>query len=269
VGTESTAILTYNVNDSGWTDELTEFHESQAGEQHYIDKASRRHALSCLTRFCSNPRPVIMDIGCSSGFMVRDIHQAMPEAYVIGADYVRVPLEKLAVQYPDIPFLQIDITNCPLPEASLDAAVLLNVLEHIEDHETAARSVFHLLKPGGIAVIELPAGPHLYDVYDKQLMHFRRYTLPQVCNLLKGAGFTIEAASHLGFFLYPPFAMVKMRNKRYLSQPDEEQRKIVARSIQMIKSNALMDLIMRIEDAGRYKVPYPVGIRCLAVGRKP
>src|SRR5260221_7588951 len=76
---EATPVLAYNIQASGWTDELTAFHESQAGDQHYIDKASRKNALDCLRRFCATPKPIIMDIGCSSGFMVRDIHQAMPE----------------------------------------------------------------------------------------------------------------------------------------------------------------------------------------------
>ena len=43
----------------------------------------------------------------------------------------------------------------------LGAVVLLNVLEHIQDHEGALRQLYRILKPGGVVIIEVPAGPHL------------------------------------------------------------------------------------------------------------
>ena len=43
--------------------------------------------------------------------------------------------------------------------------MLLNVLEHIDDHSSAIAQVARVLKPGGVAVVEVPAGPHLYDTY--------------------------------------------------------------------------------------------------------
>jgi hypothetical protein len=44
---------------------------------------------------------------------------------------------------------------------------------------------------------------------------------------------------------------------------------IVEGSINIARGNPMMDVIMSVEEALRYKVPYPVGIRCVAVGRKP
>src|SRR5262249_26068955 len=35
-------VLTYTVGQSGWTDDLTTFHEAHAGSEHFIDRASRR-----------------------------------------------------------------------------------------------------------------------------------------------------------------------------------------------------------------------------------
>jgi ubiquinone/menaquinone biosynthesis C-methylase UbiE len=269
VGQRLEPVLSYTVTESGWTDGLTHFHESLAGDQHYIDIASRGNSLSRLRKWVKGERPVIMDIGCSSGFLLRDIKKQFPHAQVVGADYVPAPLHKLAKVHPDWPLIQFDLTTSPLPDACLDAASLANVLEHIGDDAMAVKQVYRMLRPGGVAVIEVPAGPHLFDVYDKQLMHFRRYSQKSLNELLAGAGFEVHDESHIGFFVYPAFAMIKKRNKKYLSLPDEEQLQIVEGSINIARGNPMMDVIMSVEEALRYKVPYPFGIRCVAVGRKP
>ena len=268
VGEKLESVLSYAINDSGWTDELTDFHETSAGEFHYIDIASRRNALSRLRKWVGSGHPVIMDIGCSSGFLLRDIREAFPQAQIVGADYVAGPLRKLARSHPDWPLIQFDLTTCPLPDECLDAAVFLNVFEHIGDDALAVRQLHRMLKRGGVAVIEVPAGPELYDVYDKQLMHFRRYELTGLKTLLSNAGFEVHDASHIGFILYPAFALTKIRNRKYLDLPDREQRKIVERNISFARENPVMDFIMSAEAALRYRVPFPRGIRCVAVARK-
>ena len=115
------------------------------------------------------------------------------------------PLAALALSMPDVPLLQFDLTTCPLPGESLDAVVLLNVLEHIPDDTAALRQIYRVLKPGGIAVIEASTGPHSYDVYDKLLLHCRRYALAGLRNLATSVGFRIVEQSHLGCFVYPGF----------------------------------------------------------------
>ena len=270
IGPKLEPVLSYAVtDDSGWTDGLTDFHESLAGDRHYIDVASRRNSLSRLRTWVKVDRPVIMDIGCSSGFLLRDIRAAFPDARVVGADYVPAPLHKLARAHPDWPLIQLDLTTSPLPDACLDAASLSNVLEHIGDDALAMRQVFRMLRPGGVAVIEVPAGPTLFDVYDKQLMHFRRYNRKGLHHVLAGAGFEVHDESYIGFLVYPPFALIKKRNKRYLSLPDEEQLQIVEGSISIASENPIMNAIMSVEGLLRYRLPFPFGIRCVAVGRKP
>jgi len=256
-------ILSYAGASSGWTDELTEFHETTAGSSHFIDRASRRHALEQLGKHVKGASPVVLDVGCSSGFMLRLIRESLPHVSVIGSDVVRGPLEQLAADIMDVPLLQFDLLSCPLPDNSIDAVVLLNVLEHIQDDAAAVRQVYRILKPGGIAVIEVPAGPHLYDVYDELLLHCRRYSLTALRSLVKNVGFQIAEQSHLGFLVYPGFWLVKQRNKRFLSQENALQQRIVEQNIRDTGSSRLLNAIMRIElGLGRW-LSYPFGIRCL------
>ena len=48
---KSTRVLAYEVGESGWSDELTELHESATESgAHFIDVASRDHAVNELKR---------------------------------------------------------------------------------------------------------------------------------------------------------------------------------------------------------------------------
>ena len=181
---------------------------------------------------------------------------------------MRGPLEVLARRRPDLPLLQFDLVQCPLPDNSVDVVVLLNVLEHIEDHAGAVRQVQRILKPGGAAVIEVPAGPHLFDVYDKVLMHYRRYELSELRHLLERAGLSVVHASHLGAFLYPGFWYVKRKNKRYLAATEAVQQEVVAGAIRKTGRNRLFDAVMCLEAGLRHWMSFPFGIRCLATAVK-
>jgi SAM-dependent methyltransferase len=262
------AVLPYETGDSGWTDDLTAFHEEKAGADHFIDLASRKYALGQLERFTSAPAPVILEVGCSSGFLLRLLRERMPAAFLIGSDYVAGPLLHLAQEMSDIPLLQFDLSRCPLPEKSIDAVILLNVLEHIPDDAAAMAQVHRILKPGGIAIIEVPAGPHLFDIYDQLLMHCRRYSLASLKNLAQNATLRIISYSHLGCFLYPGFWWAKQHHKKFTSKEAFDKRQIVAQNISKTKNSRLLTALMHLEIALGKWISYPFGIRCLMTCRR-
>lgn len=265
VGNEFTKVLQYSINTLGWNDDLTFFHEESAGDQHFIDRASRDHAIQQLKKNLHNKNnPSILEIGCSSGFMLQRIVKAFPHATVMGSDVVSEPLHKLAETLPNVPLFRFDLLHCPLPDNSIDAIVILNVLEHIENDGAALQQIHRILKPGGVVIIEVPAGPHLFDAYDKVLMHYRRYTLEGLCNLAKEQGFQIAKKSHLGCFLYPGFRFVKKRNQRLLTESNNIQQKMVEKNIRDTGESKLFHAIMQTELLLGKIIAYPFGIRCLA-----
>src|SRR5262245_50973168 len=80
VGDSRCRVLSFKVGESGWSDELTAFHDDTAGADHFIDIASRRHALAAIQRHVAAPTPVILEVGCSSGHFLRLLRTAMPDA---------------------------------------------------------------------------------------------------------------------------------------------------------------------------------------------
>jgi SAM-dependent methyltransferase len=260
-------VLEYGRNLDGWTDDLTDLHERTAGDTHPIDRASRHDALAQLRSRLQTPSPVVLEVGCSSGYLMRELVEALPGATIIGADVVSAPLQRLSRDLPGIPLLRFDLQTCPLPTASVDAVVMLNVFEHIADDGAAARQVHRILKPGGVAVIEVPAGPHLFDDYDRALKHFRRYRMRDLVAMLQQAGFRVVRQSHLGFLIYPPFAWSKRRNRRQI-RADAALHEHVSDQVSRTGSSRVMDLMLRIEGALGQLVRYPTGIRCLVVGER-
>src|SRR5262245_33508316 len=130
VGDSAAAVLSYDGGQGGWSDGLTRMHEDAAGADHPIDRLSRDSTLAALRRHVEALDPVVLEVGCSSGYLLRDLQQSWPAATVIGSDFVKEPLERLAARTVGIPLLQFDLVRCPLPAACIDAVVLLNVLEH-------------------------------------------------------------------------------------------------------------------------------------------
>ena len=129
--------------------------------------------------------------------------------------------------------------------------------------------VYRALKPGGIAIIEVPAGPHLFDAYDSELKHFRRYTLSSLCDLAKKAHLKVVEKSHLGCLMYPGFKWIKKRNRRLVSADERAKQSLIEKNIQMSGSGLFLKAVMKFELALGKLMSYPFGIRCLLTCVKP
>jgi SAM-dependent methyltransferase len=92
------------------------------------------------------------------------------------------------------------------PGESFDAAVMVNVLEHIEhDVEELIRLRGILSDKGGHLCILVPARQELYSKLDTHFGHFRRYDRPLLRSALEAAGFEIESLFYfnlVGYFAW-------------------------------------------------------------------
>ncbi|MDM8542677.1 class I SAM-dependent methyltransferase [Desulfococcaceae bacterium HSG9] len=262
-------VLKYNANSKGWDGNLTIFHEADDRGNHPINMASRSITIEQLEENLEGQSPVILEIGCSSGIMLRSLRERFQNSFIIGSDCIGDYLENLANDLIETPIIQFDLLNCPLPDQSTDAVVMLNVLEHIENDAEALLQVRRILKPGGILILEVPSGPSLYSLYDQYLLHYRRYSNKGLKQLAIGAGFNIIRQSHLGFLLYPIFVLVKKRDQLFMRKSAIEQKKIIEKNIRQTQNNFLFRTIINIELQLGKHIAYPFGVRCLMTCRKP
>jgi len=108
------------------------------------------------------------------------------------AETARQGLEAAPVHKP-VDYVVGDYLTVPLPKDRYDTALLINVLEHLQDDRAAIRKARSELRMDGTLVIFVPAFGLLMSDLDRRLGHHRRYTTGSLRQLLEGAGFTVTA----------------------------------------------------------------------------
>ena len=256
---EKYKVLVYSENFDGWNDNLTKMKEAIEINNHPIDTSSVKLCQYILDTYVNKKDNIILEIGCLNGELTRKIIENKRYQY-IGSDASQINVFKLAEKFKDTPFIVFDITQNPFKNNICDVLIMLNVLEHINDDDLALNQAYKLLNHKGTLIIEVPAGKILYDDYDKELLHFRRYNSKEIIKKLLNAGFLIEKITHLGFFTYPIFFLIKLFNKFF-------KIKNIVENETKISNNLLIKFLFYIE-LKLFKLNLPFGIRTVICAKK-
>jgi SAM-dependent methyltransferase len=82
-------------------------------------------------------------------------------------------------------------------EPPFGSAVMINVLEHIEDDQGVLRDIYDRLVPGGHLCIWVPSYEFLYSEFDAKLGHVRRYRKRQLEADVRLAGYEVVEGRHV------------------------------------------------------------------------
>lgn len=98
-----------------------------------------------------------------------DPFQSIAEAIDVipGLDQIQIDLFK-SLKTPNV--FKEDITSLRLPDEFIDIAILLQILHRIHDVEQALSELDRVLKPGGVALIEVPLEMHGNETVDCRKM---------------------------------------------------------------------------------------------------
>lgn len=133
------------------------------GDLHF-GRRWRDRVLSALLAHLCTPRR-ILDAGCGTGQTMAAIHRRYPSSIVDGCDIVRANVRKCARLARRTGIHSDRIWTCDMeleaPGNGYDLILCMDVLEHIEEWQRAARSLAEALSPDGILLITTPAaGPY-------------------------------------------------------------------------------------------------------------
>jgi SAM-dependent methyltransferase len=106
--------------------------------------------------------------------------------------------------------LRADARELPLGSGSLDLVTAFDVLEHIEEDYTVTAEINRVLRPGGTALIAVPADMALWSEHDVAVSHVRRYDRESLTEAIVKGGLVIEDLWSWNVLLRP---VVKMRRK--------------------------------------------------------
>ena len=165
-----------------------EFDEEGAATLETIANATRFNAwmYQTIRPYCKGR---ILEIGSGIGnisqFFIRD------DANIVLSDIRDQYCAYLGKNYSSQEVVQMDLVHPNFDQEyaslidSFDTVFALNVVEHIEDDTLAMTNVKKLLRKEGNCVILVPAFQFLYNSFDKELYHFRRYTRSSLNTLMR------------------------------------------------------------------------------------
>lgn len=94
---------------------------------------------------------VVADVGCGSGALWGLLKGRFSAC--IGLDAVRYAALPSDV---DFRIVDLDAGRLPLDDGSVDAAVAVEVIEHLENPRAFVRELARIVRPGGVAVVSTP-----------------------------------------------------------------------------------------------------------------
>ena len=206
-------------------------------------------------------RGPVVDVGCGAGGLLDVLRPAGP---VLGIDIS--PLAAALCRERGYGGVAVgSALALPVAAGRLALIALTDVLEHLPADEPAVRECVRALRPGGLLVITVPAGPWLYSAHDRALGHYRRYRARDLVRLADRVGLRIERLTHFNAVLLPAVAAARLlRRGRQDGAHAEADRLDLPAPWHAIAAGAL-----RVERRLLRAAALPVGLSLLCVARKP
>lgn len=182
---------------------------SDLENKHWWFRGRREILKNVLRQFLTQPTTRALDVGCGIGSNFPLLQGFAKE--VEGLELDKEAVAKTHASNPSLKILQGEFPKVPLPKESYDLITLFDVLEHIANDKEALKEVDKILRPGGLAVITVPALPWLWTEHDELHHHFRRYRKRYLKKLAKiYPNLKIEKLSYFNFFLFLSVALFRL-----------------------------------------------------------
>jgi SAM-dependent methyltransferase len=234
----------------------------QIEETHWWFAGRRRIISGFVGRICANLErqpPRILDVGCGTGANLELLGRfgnaegvdVSPEALSFcrerGLQSVR----------------QGEAEHLPYPDESFDLVTGLDVVEHLDDDVGGLKEMRRVLRPGGRALLFVPAFMFLWGVQDDVSHHRRRYTLKGLKEVVKAAGLEVEIATYANITFFFPVLLGRLLMRLTGFRPASENNLTVG------FLNRPLGLFLGAEDLLLRHAGLPFGVSAICVARRP
>jgi SAM-dependent methyltransferase len=239
-------------------DQLYHLHYTQE-ESHWWFAARSEIVRRIIDQYGGlKPGDTILDIGCGTGAILRDLSS---KYNVVGID-----MSPLAIEYSKKRGLknvfQMPVQEFPKEKFNVKAAILLDVIEHIDDDVDVLRTAREIVAPDGRVIITVPAHQWMWSAHDVINHHKRRYSKESLLKSLNQAGLEPLKLTYYNTFLFPLAAAKKLvdrdRDKGGAHEAVDQPGKLV---------NTVFKAIFASEKHLVPRMNLPFGVSLLAVTR--
>jgi len=152
---------------------------------------------------------IIVDIGCGEGILMEKIIQRLPDVKVFGID---LSFENVSIcKEHGLKVCSGSVYGLPLDDSSLECVLFIEVIEHLDEPESAIKEINRVLKKDGFLILLFP-----HDSFFKLARiltfkfreafynagHVRQWTPKEMVGLLESSGFRIVSKKNIPFYIW-------------------------------------------------------------------
>jgi SAM-dependent methyltransferase len=235
--------------------------EAALEARHWWFVGRRRFFTRLIAELGLPPDAAILDAGTGTGANLR-LLRAAGFTNVTGLDFSPEAIRHCAEKGLGT-VQQGDLCALPFGDDRFDLVLATDVLEHLDDDAAALAEIRRVLKPGGTALVTVPAFPSLWGLQDEVAHHRRRYRMGPLRGRVTGAGLECRQSCHFNYLLFLPIWMAR-QVIRLLRVPLRSENDVNAPLV-----NGLLTAIFRFDTWTARWVRPPFGVSILALCRKP
>ena len=238
------------------------FHPFQQAVEdwHWWYRTRRRILDQYLSRLNLDPaRALLLDVGCGTGggALVMSKH-----GRAIGVDRALESF-RISMERPYTHRVVAEVDQLPFADAKFDAVCALDVLEHLDDDHRGAQELLRVLKPGGTAIVFVPAFQFLWRKNDDFPHHKRRYTKDSLRRVLVEAGLSVEEIGYFNLVLLLPQwigTLVEKFSPQMIAKLEREEKPT--------RLNEVLGKAFSMELPLLKRGPLPLGASVVAIARR-
>jgi SAM-dependent methyltransferase len=172
---------------------LEDFLRYNPGARHrrrLVRRALRKHAPAAKE---------VLDVGCGLGEMVGYLANEFPQVNFTGVDFSSGAIEFCRRRQPSRRWEVADVVADELP-GPFDAIVCSELLEHLDDPESALKRIAGSLAPGGTIVVTVPHGKVFAT--ERSIGHVQHPAVPVLREWFRASRLTVVEARRWGWPAY-------------------------------------------------------------------
>jgi len=163
-----------------------------------------------------------------------------------------------------------DLNTADMGTQEFDVITAIDMLYHrnIRDEAGVLTRIWSALKPGGMAILQVPAFEFLRSSHDKAVHTARRYRRAELIRLMEQSGFLIEQSTYRVGLLFVPIALYRFIGKYVTARGSND----ASRSDVWLPNrtiNSLFSALMRLENRLLSRFSLPCGSSIYIIARKP
>ncbi len=157
-------------------------------------------------------------------------------------------------------------------KGTLPTIGVFDVVEHIEDDVAFLKHLWHLLAPGGMLYLTVPAYKFLWSQEDNKAGHFRRYSLNQILEKVSYVGFEISYSTYIFQWLVFAVGLFRALPYRCGFRPKSKNNSAQFHKDHVLKKGLSFNLLSCLLKYERGKIArklkLPFGGSCMLAARK-